>query len=721
MDNEIKELLESVIDDPKLREARQRLYNDRLKEAKTNKDAMELKLRELKYLKVQVLKKKEIGELEKAQLKQIDDQIKSTEQLIKASEVLANGFKKTGDAVFGLAKAAFKGEGSISALSDNFKGLGRTGDLLGFLGNRLDVSIETFRGLAQSGASFGQSIIDLRIAANQAGLPLDDFANLVKQKSEQLAAMFGTTSEGARQFGRLANDFRKFGIQTLAPLGFTVDEINETMLTNLEGARRAGTLENMTAQQRIQSSMNFAKALDGLAKVTGLQRDQVMDGIEMARSNERFQAFLTMQTDETRQRLEGFAGTITKLSPQLATGFQDLIANGGRAITPEAQKLAINIRGIQPVIQALINGSITQEQALEQSIALAQKSGERFSAITSKGVVDLLNVQGAVIDLGNRQIDLDKAREEKASKDASGLTQTLTLFEDAFKRLSGQFQLIETGLLQAFGPKLGGLVTFVETLTPKILSIADFAINNPQIMAAALTTALAGTLLLDFAKQVTIVSLGTAAGIRAAGGMGGGGGFFGGGGSKKGKVSKLGKVANFGKNALRRLPLLGALLGGADVATDLASDDPDKKRQGKFGLGGGILGALLGFAVGGPVGAAVGFGLGTQAGGALGAKQFGGNMAANTPYLVGERGPELVMPGKSSAITANTDLQSIFNTDRMENSLISMVNQSEATNKNIKELLASVNMLVGINDRTRRATENTAKFTRASTGGALMA
>jgi len=81
----------------------------------------------------------------------------------------------------------------------------------------------------------------------------------------------------------------------------------------------------------------------------------------------------------------------------------------------------------------------------------------------------------------------------------------------------------------------------------------------------------------------------------------------------------------------------------------------------------------------------------------------------------------LVMPGKSSAITANTDLQSIFNTDRMENSLIAMVNQSEATNKNIKELLASVNMLVGINDRTRRATENTAKFTRASTGGALMA
>ena len=116
MDNEIKELLESVIDDPKLREARQRLYNDRLKEAKTNKDAMELKLRELKYLKVQVLKKKEIGELEKAQLKQIDDQIKSTEQLIKASEVLANGFKKTGDAVFGLAKAAFKGEGSISSV-----------------------------------------------------------------------------------------------------------------------------------------------------------------------------------------------------------------------------------------------------------------------------------------------------------------------------------------------------------------------------------------------------------------------------------------------------------------------------------------------------------------------------------------------------------------------------------------------------------------------------
>ncbi|MGB2325449.1 MAG: glucokinase, partial [Pseudomonadales bacterium] len=38
------------------------------------------------------------------------------------------------------------------------------------LGNRLDVNIETFRQLSQTGANFGQSIVELRTAAASAAL-----------------------------------------------------------------------------------------------------------------------------------------------------------------------------------------------------------------------------------------------------------------------------------------------------------------------------------------------------------------------------------------------------------------------------------------------------------------------------------------------------------------------------------------------------------------------
>ena len=51
----------------------------------------------------------------------------------------------------------------------------------------------------------------------------------------------------------------------------------------------------------------------------------------------------------------------------------------------------------------------------------------------------------------------------------------------------------------------------------------------------------------------------------------------------------------------------------------------------------------------------VGGGLGGFLGGLLGGRASGGTMMANSPYLVGEHGPEIVMPGRSGTV-ANADL-----------------------------------------------------------------
>jgi len=67
-----------------------------------------------------------------------------------------------------------------------------------------------------------------------------------------------------------------------------------------------------------------------------------------------------------------------------------------------------------------------------------------------------LRLQGGVIKLATTNMDLNSVLEEQA-KTATGLTSGLTTFQEATKRLSGQFQKIETGLLESFGPALGGL------------------------------------------------------------------------------------------------------------------------------------------------------------------------------------------------------------------------------------------------------------------------
>ena len=166
--------------------------------------------------------------------------INATQDQIEQTKKYTEITKKVGQSFIGIGKAAFEGSGNISAFTDNL------GSTIGFLGKRLDTNIETFRQLSQVGGNFGKSIVDLRLAARDAALPLDDFAKLVASNSGNLAALFGSTSQGAKQIARLGAETRRLGIDRLAPLGFTVDEINETLLLNLDSQRRTGDLSQLT-------------------------------------------------------------------------------------------------------------------------------------------------------------------------------------------------------------------------------------------------------------------------------------------------------------------------------------------------------------------------------------------------------------------------------------------------------------------------------------------
>jgi len=221
--------------------------------------------------------------------------INATQDQIEQTKKYTEITKKVGQSFIGIGKAAFEGSGNISAFTDNL------GSTIGFLGKRLDTNIETFRQLSQVGGNFGKSIVDLRLAARDAALPLDDFAKLVASNSGNLAALFGSTSQGAKQIARLGAETRRLGIDRLAPLGFTVDEINETLLLNLDSQRRTGVLSQLTEKQRVNSAINFALELDKLAKLTGTQRQELMNEIEAQKANERFQVSLQKVSEDTRQ------------------------------------------------------------------------------------------------------------------------------------------------------------------------------------------------------------------------------------------------------------------------------------------------------------------------------------------------------------------------------------------------------------------------------------
>jgi len=640
----------------------------------------------------------------------LEDQIDNYEDLKKKQSKQLEQLGKLGDSFVGLGKAAFEGSGSISAFTDNIKGLG-------FLGRRLDTNVETFRQLSQSGANFGQSIVELRTAAAAAALPLDDFASLVANNSSNLAALFGSTTEGAKRIAELGRITREVGIDRLAPLGFTVDELNETLLLNLDSQRRTGILNTLTDDQRRDSAISFAEQLDRLAKLTGQQRDELRAQIEQQKSNERFQAALQRQTDETRQRLQAFAGTVAGISPELATGFQDLIANAGVPVTEAALEVVQNVPQAGAVIKDLISGVTTSEQALVRLRDISAASVDRFNKATVTGQVEFLRLQGGFIELGRRITDNGKVLEEQ-NRSATSLVRNLTTFEDATKVLSSQFQGIETALLQSFGPALGGLVGTLKASFGAGGAIATALAQMPIVSAGLLIAGLGGKFLFSKAIQIGIIAKGTELGFRMAKT---GGGLFQTltGGKDKGARAGGGIRSALNSNVGRGLGAAGVALTGLSVGNQLLNKDKSDDASGLGGLIGMGLGGIAGFMLGGPGGALLGASLGGSLGQGAGAffggeRQFGGGMDASKMYLTGEGGPEIVRTGTKSAAVANQDLRNTFNTDALELQMTTMITKLNDANTHLTKMVSGVNTLVAIEDRARKAVETTARKDRTS-------
>ena len=619
----------------------------------------------------------------------LDDRIKSNDKLIKQNEEYRDTVRKVSSAFVGLGRAAFRGSGSISDFTDNVFGLQT-------VGRSLDTNIETFRQLSQVGANFGQSIVELRTAAAGAQLPLDDFAKLVSENSVALAALFGSATQGARNIASLSSEARRLGIDSLAPLGFTVDEINETLLLNLDRQRRFGLLEGLSSDQQVASAINFATQLDRLAKLTGVQRDQLREAIESQKSNTRFQAFLGSQTDEAQKRIGAFAGVVRARFPQIAEGIEDLISRNGVAVTDAARDITQFTSGnVRTVIERLNNGSLTAEQALVALRDIGVPAVEKFRNVATTGLVPFVeSTFTAFQDLSSTTLDLNKILAEQQGG-TTGLVAGLTTFEQATKVLSSQFQGIETGLLQAFGPQLGGIIDATQDLFGGAGKIAERLKDSPVLTASLIAGALTGKFLFDKGGQIAII----AAGVR----LGAPGGF--------GALGKgLGKGAKGGAIALGGLAAAG-------VGVNMASEGNTGVGALTAAGGGALTGAQIG-AIFGPAGilpgAIIGGLAGLTAAILAGSKpsegmRFGGILEPTRATLVGEDGPEVITTASRSEVTSNNDLASMLNLEPLETKMTSLVSELNAANKTLNDMVNGVNTLVAVESRALKATETTAR------------
>jgi hypothetical protein len=299
---------------------------------------------------------------------------------------------------------------------------------------------------------------------------------------------------------------------------------------------------------------------------------------------------------------------------------------------------------------------------------------------------------------------------DEQNKSATGLVQSLTTFEQATKVLSSQFQQIETGLLQAFGPALGGFVNIIKSAFGAGGSVATALAKAPGLTAGLLVAGLSGKLLFDAAKQTSIVAAGTRLGTAHLGLKG-----------AAGAGSLIGKGAGIAGKGVGGLAGLGIAAGGVAQASNAETTGEKAFGVGQAAIGGALTGAMIGSVIpviGTAVGAAVGGALGGASAlfAASGERAFGGGMDGGKTYLVGERGPEMVTAGTKSTVTANSDLKSTFDTTALETKMASLVTEMNSANKTLTNMVNGVNTLVAVESRALKAVETTARKDRNQVG-----
>ncbi len=210
--------------------------------------------------------------------------VKGFKQVIKGIPspmgLLAKGLKIAYDATIGLGVAMVKTAVALSDATRQFKGLedvvdAGTGELklVGVVAKELakdiDLNVGVFRTLAQTGASFGSSIVTLRKAQEDAQMPLTKFTQLITDNSVTLAKLFGSVDQGIPQITGFMKGLRDMTMTEFAKFGLTLDETSTFLGTFLELERARGNTTKMTQDQLLAGTRAYTKDLVLLSKLTG--------------------------------------------------------------------------------------------------------------------------------------------------------------------------------------------------------------------------------------------------------------------------------------------------------------------------------------------------------------------------------------------------------------------------------------------------------------------
>ena len=502
--------------------------------------------------------------------------------------------------------------------------------------------------MAKSGLAASDGMTGIFRDAKKLGLSMKElgvYTNAVAANSAELALFKGTAFEGRQAFADIGASMKPFRA-SLEGAGISLEDQIAGTAGYLRLQTQIGQSQNKSTAELANGARKYLVEMDGLSKLTGMQREEMEKQMEAARSEQRFRAKLDAMrsSGDAKQiaaadKMERANILISKQAPELGQAFRD--ASSGVLTSDAAVKGLIGTQGkLLQVTDQLANGQIDEYQTFKQ---LGQAAGQFGKDMNFTAQLGLLN-----------DFSIDYAQAMKigiaSTKDTSVLAAQIA--EEQKKQLGSQNDA-NTNAMAALREKQRNLNEMLETTVAKqmgtaiAMSSAMADATKPIASAFDRLAPLMETFIIQMTKLTKFLAeklgyiVNKSIDVVEATQKGGMGGFYRSGGSELvgsgvGAVAGGVKGAAWGAALGSIVPVLGTAIGAA--------------------IGG------LGGAVGGYYGGKV-LGMGADALGTAvtpPGRAAGGPVSRRNPYIVGERGPELMVPEQAGKIINNDKLSKMF-------------------------------------------------------------
>ena len=453
------------------------------------------------------------------------------------------------DAVDSIGKMAFlMGGPMVKAITVAITTLFKFGKVAAEQGDKLYAS---YTNLQKSGAAAADGMTGVMRMAQSFGLgvqELEKLESIISQNSQILSVFQGNVMDGSRALSGVAQGIiRTDLVNKFMNMGMSLENISEGIASYIALQSRVGLAQNKTQAQLTAGAAQYLKEMDGLTKLTGIQRKELEEGIEKGRAIEAFRAKLedlrASGQEEEAARMEQYYAILLKQAPTLAQGYAE--AATGLIVSPAGRQFFQAIESGTGVVNGLSSGAMSLSQALQATYGQAKLSEEQFRDLAmAMASGDVVGSYTELADLGKRAgIDQDemsrviKEAQERQEKGADGLVkiQTDTRVSQMNSMLAMQ-EFVNTGVLPATFAlqKLASVLEFITGFLPKTGAQTAGAAGGAVAggVAGATKGAAIGTAIMP--------GLGTAAGGAIGGIIGGITGFFAGKGVVSGVESLMG-------------------------------------------------------------------------------------------------------------------------------------------------------------------------------------